>query len=149
MRRGTRILLWSLAVLVLVGGGTWAAVAIHRRLVYGAIFDESALRPTVEHGKRFTLAVADQGASVGDEWSPTVTPDGTLTLLDNRQVMSNPVERIFGAAAGGGAGTRYFTYAADRPGTVTVLLYNCFQGLCKSGRIDPWSRGVTWTITVS
>jgi hypothetical protein len=64
-------------------------------------------------------------------------------------VMSSLVDRVFGPETGGGAGTRYFIYTASRPGTVTVRLYNCFQGLCESGRTDPWSRGVTWTITVS
>jgi hypothetical protein len=143
-----RILVWVVAVLVVVAGAGWATLAIRHHLIFGTVFDEKALRPTVDRGERFSLAVPDHGASVGDEWSPTVNPEGLLRARGNRQVMSNPWDRIFGPQIGGGAGTRYFTYTASRSGTVTVRLYNCFQGLCQSGRNDPWSRGVTWTITV-
>jgi hypothetical protein len=149
VRRARHIVVWSLAALVLVGGTTWATLTIRHHLLYGTVFDEQSLRPTVEHGQRFSLAVPDRGASVGDEWSATVSPDGLLRAQGDRQVMSSLVDRIFGAEPGGGAGTRYFSYTASRPGTVTVQLSNCFQGLCHSGRTDPWSRGVTWTITVS
>jgi hypothetical protein len=139
---------WVVAVLVVVGGGTWATLAIRHHLIYGAVFDEKAPRPTVDRGKRFSLAVPDHGASVGDEWSATVSPDGLLRTEGDHQVMSNPVDRIFGPQIGGGAGTRYFTYTASRSGTVTVRLYNCFEGLCNRGLNDPVSRAVAWTITV-
>jgi hypothetical protein len=143
-----RILVRVVAVLVLIGGTGWATLAIRHHLIFGTVFDEKALRPTVDRGERFSLAVPDHGASVGDEWSPTESPEGLLRADGNRQVMSNPYDRIFGPQIGGGAGTRYFTYTASRSGTVTVQLYNCFEGLCNRGLNDPVSRAVTWTITV-
>jgi hypothetical protein len=143
-----RILVRVVAVLVVIGGAGWATLAIRHHLIFGTVFDENALRPTVDRGKRFSLAVPDHGASVGDEWSPTESPEGLLRTEGNRQVMSNPFDRVFGPRIGGGAGTRYFTYTASRSGTVSVRLYNCFEGLCDSGLKDPLSRAVTWTITV-
>jgi inhibitor of cysteine peptidase len=146
--RPKRIVAWSLAALLLIGATTWATQAIRHHLLYGTVFDETELRPRVEQGTRFSLAVPDKGASVGDEWSATVSSGDALLVAGDRQVMSNLFDRVFGPQVGGGAGTRYFTYVARRPGTVTVQLYNCFRGLCRSGLNDPWSRGVTWTITV-
>jgi len=157
VRRARGIAAWGLAAVLLVGGTAWAVAAIRHHLIYGTVFDEKALRPRIERGERFSLAVPDRGASVGDEWSATVSPDAVLRAHGDRQVMNDPIDRLFGSHIGGlfgphiggGEGTRYFTYVAGRTGTVTVQLTNCFQGLCHSGRIDPWSRAVTWTITVT
>jgi hypothetical protein len=120
MKRWQRILAGILAALVLVGGITWAVQAIRHRVRYGQTFDESALHPAVAVGDRFSLAIPDRGASVGDQWAATVTPANAVTDEGSTQELSSLTERIFGAQDGGGAGTRYFTYTADRPGAVTV-----------------------------
>jgi hypothetical protein len=148
MKRWRRIVLAILAGVVLVGGTTWAVSAIRHRIQFGQVFDESDLHPTVGKGKLFSVAVPDRGP-VGDEWSATVTPTNVLTDKGNQMVMSNLQDRVFGPNIGGGAGTRYFTFIAKGSGIVTVELYNCFQGLCKNRNPDPYSRGLTWTITVT
>jgi hypothetical protein len=149
MKRWRRIVLAILAGVVLVGGTTWAVLAIRHRIQFGQVFDESDLHPAVAKGDRFSIAIPDRGGSVGDEWSATVTPADAVSAKGNVKVMSNLMDRVFGPLDGGGAGTRFFTYVADQPGTVTVKLFNCFQGLCKNRNPDPYSRGVTWTITVT
>jgi hypothetical protein len=102
----------------------------------------------VHLGERFSLAVPDRGASVGDEWSATVAPAGLLSAGFSRQVPGNPMDRAFGSQLGGGAGTRYFPYTAKQRGTVTVQLANCFQGLCRIRQANPNDRQVSWRITV-
>jgi hypothetical protein len=72
-------------------------------------------------------------------------PDGVLTTVGNRKIMSNLADRLFGPAAGGGGGTRYFIYTATAPATARVTLANCFQGCHKP---SPLSRTVTWQVTV-
>jgi hypothetical protein len=121
-------------------------VALRDHATFGTIFDEKELTVTVKPGDRFSLAVPD-GGSIGDEWSAAVAPDGVLTATGNRLVMSNLLDRIFGPQAGGGAGTRYFTYSANQRGTATVRLFDCFQGMCNTP-YDKYSRAVTWTVTV-
>jgi hypothetical protein len=148
MKRWRRIVLAILAGVVLVGGTTWAVSAIRHRIQFGQVFDESDLHPTVGKGKLFSVAVPDRGP-VGDEWSATVTPTNVLTDKGNQMVMSNLQDRVFGPNIGGGAGTRYFTYTGEQPGTVTVSLFNCFQSTCKFGRLSPYARTVTWTITIT
>jgi inhibitor of cysteine peptidase len=147
MKRWQRILAGTLAALVLVGGTTWATFAIRHRILYGQVFDESELHPTVEPGDRFSLVVPENG-SVGDQWSATVTPADSFSDEGSDHELSSITERLFGVDAGGGSGTRYFTYIADHEGTVTVALFNCFQSTCKFGKLSPYARTVTWTITV-
>jgi hypothetical protein len=147
VKRGGRIVLWSLAAVVLGAALNWGALELRHHVVYGTVIDESDLTVTVQRGERFSLSVPDRGASVGDEWSAAVEPAGILTTIENRMVMSNLFDRVFGPLAGGGAGTRYFIYTANRRGTATVKLFNCFQGGCDQPG-DKISRGVTWEITV-
>jgi hypothetical protein len=138
-------LVWSLAVVIIVVAAGWGALALRDHLTFGEKISEDRLTVTVGQGDRFSLAVPDRGASVGDSWSASVTPQNVLTAVDNRKVMSNIWDRVVGPAAGGGGGTRYFTYTADVPGTVQVTLANCFQGC---DRPSPLSRTVTWQLTV-
>jgi hypothetical protein len=67
-----------------------------------------------------------------------------LTTVDNR-IMRNLGDRLFDPAAGGGGGTRYFTYTAKASATARVTLANCFQGCDEP---SPLSRTVTWQVTV-
>ena len=140
-----RVLSWSLAVMIVAAAGGWGAWVWWKHATYGRTITEAELTATVEAGDRFSLAVPDRGASVGDSWSATVTPEGVLTAVGNRKVISNVYDRIFGPAAGGGAGTRYFTYTAEAPGTARVTVTNCFQGCDEP---SPLSRSVAWQITV-
>ena len=139
-------MLWSLVAIAVGAALNWGVVALRDHATFGTIFDEKELTVTVGPGERFSLAVPD-GGSIGDEWSATVAPDGVLTATGNRLVMSNLLDRIFGPQAGGGAGTRYFTYSANQPGVATVRLFDCFQGMCNTP-YDKYSRAVTWTVTV-
>jgi hypothetical protein len=136
-----------LSGVLLLAGLAVAAVMVRHHVVYGRVVDETQLTVTVHRGDRLSLAVPDAGASVGDEWSATVAPQGALTSVDSRLVPANLVDRLFGPAAGGGGGTRYFIYTAGRRGTATVRLVNCFQGGCGEPG-DTISRAVTWTVTV-
>jgi hypothetical protein len=143
-----RRVLWTVAaVVVLAVGATWGGLAWHRHAVYGTVVGEDKTTLTVDRGDRFSLAVPDRGASVGDSWSANVGPSGVLAPVDNRMVMNNFVDRVFGPLVGGGAGTRYFIYDADRSGSATVTVANCFQG-CDHPTKAAESRSVTWRITV-
>jgi hypothetical protein len=137
--------LWSLAAVILGAALNWGALELRHQVIFGTVFDEKTLTATVQRGDRFSLVVADLGASVGDSWSAAVVPAAVLRTVADRQVMSSPVDRIFGPAAGGGAGHRYFIYVASEPGTATVTLSNCFQGCHEP---SPYSRDVVWTVTV-
>jgi hypothetical protein len=148
VKRGGWIVLWSVAAVVLGAALNWGAVELRHHVVFGTVFDESDLTVTVQKGERFSLSVPDRGASVGDKWSATVEPAGSLITVENRMVMSNLLDRIFGPQAGGGAGTRYFIYTANVQGSATVKLFDCFQGGCDQPG-DKISRGVTWEITIS
>jgi hypothetical protein len=145
VKRGRWIVLWSLAAVVLGAALNWGAVEVRHHVVFGTVFDESDLTVTVQRGDRFSVVVPDLGASVGDSWSEAVVPAAVLRTVEDRQVMSNPMDRIFGPAAGGGAGHRYFIYVAGEQGTATVTLSNCFQGCHEP---SPYSRDVVWTVTV-
>jgi hypothetical protein len=142
-----RVLLWSLAVVIIVAGVGWGVAALHEHATYGRKIAEDERTVTVGRDDRFSLSVPDRGASVGDSWSATVSPPGILTAAGNRKVMSNLWDRVFGPEAGGGGGTRYVTFTADRPGSVQVTLSNCFQG-CRDTYSQRLSRTVTWSITV-
>jgi inhibitor of cysteine peptidase len=142
-----RVLSWSLAVAILLAAAVWGGLALHERATFGTKITEKDLTVEVDEGDRFSLAVPDRGASVGDAWSATVAPDGVVAAVEDRKVMSNVWDRVFGPQAGGGAGTRYFIYTAEGPGTVRVTLANCFQG-CRDGYSRGLSREVTWTVTV-
>ena len=91
---------------------------------------------------------ANRGASVGDSWTATVAPAGTLVPVAERTVPRSRWERVFGRdgeLAGGGDGTTYFVFAARRSGSAVVTLVNCFQGCDEPSSL---SRTVTWRITV-
>jgi hypothetical protein len=145
VKRGGWIVLWSVAAVVLGAALNWGAVELRHHVVFGTVFDESDLSVTVRRGDRFSLVVPDMGGSVGDSWSATVIPAAVLTAVEDREVMSSPVDRIFGPAAGGGAGHRYFIHVASQQGMATVKLSNCFQGCHEP---SPYSRDVVWTVTV-
>jgi hypothetical protein len=140
-----RVLLWSLGAVIILAAGGWGARALWEHATFGRKITQDQLTVTVGRGDRFSLAIPDRGASVGDSWSATVAPDGVLTQVDNRKIMSNRGDRIFGPEAGGGGGTRYFVFTADAPGTARVTLANCFQGCDEP---SPLSRTVTWQVTV-
>jgi inhibitor of cysteine peptidase len=142
-----RVLWWSLAVVIVVAAGGWGALAWRERATFGTKITDDRLTVRVEPGDRFSLAVPDRGASVGDSWSDKVTPEGVLAAVDDRKVMSDLRDRMIGPEAGGGAGTRYFIYTARAPGTARVILANCFRG-CGDGYTRGLSRSVTWTVTV-
>jgi hypothetical protein len=118
-----------------------------QRARYGDVHREGGAIITVAAGHRFSLAVPDRGASVGDHWSATVAPEGPVTLEHSEQIGGNLVDRLIGPAAGGGAGTRYFVFDARRTGSVTITLHNCFQG-CQTDRARAASREAAWTVTV-
>ncbi|MEU8229344.1 hypothetical protein AB0C12_07035 [Actinoplanes sp. NPDC048967] len=142
-----RVLSWSLAVAILLAAAVWGGLTLRERATFGTKINEEDLTVEVDEGDRFSLAVPDRGASVGDAWSAAATPDGIVAAVEDRKVMSNVWDRVFGPEAGGGAGTRYFIYTAETPGTVRVTLANCFQG-CRDDDSRGLSREVTWTVTV-
>jgi hypothetical protein len=137
-----------LAVAIVVGGTTWGAIALRTKIRYGTLADRGDPALTVEAGDRFTLTVPDRGPSVGDSWRASIDPAGAATLVNRELVPSNPIDRIFGPALGGGAGTRYFVFDTSRPGRLTVTLANCFQG-CRDPDTQAMSESITWTVTVS
>jgi hypothetical protein len=140
--------LWTVAaVVVLAAGATWGGLAWRHHATYGTVVGEDQKSLTVDRGDRFSLAVPDRGASVGDSWSAAVVPQAALASAGNRKVLSSLVDRIFGPLAGGGAGMRYFIYTAEREGSARVTLSNCFQG-CYDVRTRAASRTVAWVITI-
>lgn len=147
MKQAAKIVLWSLLATTAWCALNWGAFHLYEHRTYGTIPTETQLSITVAQGARFSLEVPDHGGSVGDEWSATVDPTTALNLVENRMVMGNLYDRFFGPLVGGGGGNRYFIYTAARRGTVTVRLYDCFQGGCDRPG-DTYSHGVTWQITV-
>jgi inhibitor of cysteine peptidase len=140
--------LWTVALtVVLAAAATWGGFAWHRHATYGTIAGEDRTSLTVARGDRLSLAVPDRGPSVGDSWSAVMAPDGVLTQVDNRMIMSSLADRIFGPLTGGGGGTRYFIYEADHSGAASVTVSNCFQGCDHPGKTAE-SRRITWRITV-
>jgi hypothetical protein len=133
-------------VLVLALAGFLALRGIQRAR-YGEVHAEGAGTVTVDRGDRFSLAVPDRGASVGDHWTVSAEPDGALALVRSQLIAGNIVDRVLGPAPGGGGGTRYFVFDARRPGTATITLHNCFQG-CHDERTREASRDATWTVRV-
>jgi hypothetical protein len=118
-----------------------------QRARYGGVHAEGTETVVVDRGDRFSLAVPDRGASVGDHWTMSAEPDGTISPVRSQLIAGNIVDRVLGPAPGGGGGTRYFVFDARRPGTVTVTLRNCFQG-CHDERTREASRDATWTVRV-
>jgi inhibitor of cysteine peptidase len=118
-----------------------------QRARYGGVHAEGTETVVVDRDDRFSLAVPDRGASVGDHWTMSAEPDGTISLVRSQLIAGNIVDRVLGPAPGGGGGTRYFVFDAHRPGTVTVTLHNCFQG-CHDERTREASRDATWTVRV-
>jgi inhibitor of cysteine peptidase len=114
---------------------------------YGEVHAEGTGTVVVDRGDRFSLSVPDRGASVGDHWTVSAEPDGTVSLARSQLIAGNIVDRVLGPAPGGGGGTRYFVFEARRSGTVTVTLHNCFQG-CHDERTREASRDTTWTVSV-
>jgi hypothetical protein len=134
------------AVLVLGLAGFLAVRGIQRAR-YGEVHAEGTGVVAVDPGDRFSLAVPDRGASVGDHWSLSMRPDGVVTHVRSQLIAGNLVDRVLGPAPGGGGGTRYFVFDARRAGTVTITLHNCFQG-CRDERTRAGSRDATWTVSV-
>ncbi|NJC69065.1 protease inhibitor I42 family protein [Planosporangium thailandense] len=140
-RRWWLSVLAAVAVIGLIGVGVARAV---QRVRYGDIHTDGGSPVVAGPGHRFALAVPDRGASVGDHWTATVAPDGIVALVRSEQVAGNIVDRLIGPAVGGGAGTRYFVFAARRAGTVVITLHNCFRG-CDRGADR---RDTVWAVTV-
>jgi inhibitor of cysteine peptidase len=141
---------WWVAVLAtmgLVGLIGFVVDTVVRRSRYGDVHSEGAAGVAVDRSGRFSLAVRDRGASVGDHWTAAVAPEGIATLRRSELVGGSIVDRMFGPATGGGGGTRYFVFDARRPGATTITLRNCFQG-CDSDRTRGASRDAVWTVTV-
>jgi hypothetical protein len=136
-----------LAALVLVGLVGVVVTTGIQRARYGDVHDEGAATVSVDRGHRFSLAVPDRGASVGDHWTAAVAPDGAAVLVRSEQPDANIAAWVFGPLNGGGAGTRYFVFDARRSGSVTITLHNCFQG-CRDDSTRKESRDVAWTVKV-
>ena len=139
--------MWVVVVVVVLGALTWGGVVFYRHRVYGAVYSESQTSVMVGKGDRFSLAVPDRGASVGDYWTAQVDPAGLLSDQGKRTRHTALLDRVRDPLLGGGQGTTFFTYDATGTGTATVTLSNCFQG-CTTPEAKAASRSVTWTITV-
>jgi hypothetical protein len=134
------------AAVIVLGLAGYLAVRGVQRARYGEVHAEGTA-VAVGQGDRFSLAVPDRGASVGDHWTLSMQPEGVVVPVRSQLIAGNIVDRILGPAPGGGSGTRYFVLDARRAGTATVTLHNCFQG-CHDERTRAASRDVTWTVTV-
>jgi hypothetical protein len=132
---------------VLVGLVGVAVARGIQRTRYGDVHDEGSAAVAVDSGHRFSLAVPDRTASVGDHWTAAVAPEGIATLAHSELIGGNVIDRVIGPATGGGDGTRYFVFDARRPGSATITLHNCFQN-CNSDRTREASRDAVWTVTV-
>jgi inhibitor of cysteine peptidase len=138
--------MFVLAVVVVAVAGL-VAVKGAQRARYGTVHDEHDTTIGVDRGDRFTLAVPDRGASVGDHWTADIQPSGAVVLERSRLNAGSFVDRLVGPANGGGAGIRYLVFNARRSGKVTITLHNCFQG-CGDERTRAASRDVAWTVDV-
>jgi len=141
------VVLWVLVGVIVVAGLGWAGVAVYRDRVYGTVFTESSLSVTVEEGERFSLAVPDRGASVGDSWSAQPDAGGILDARGHRMRSSSLLDQVREPSPGGGQGTSFFIYEARGAGATKVTVSNCFQG-CDQPTPSGESRDVTWTVTV-
>jgi predicted secreted protein len=146
--RARRRWIVALAVVLLLVAGSAGGYAVWRHITYGAVATQDNTVVRVDTGERFSLAVPDRGASVGDSWTAKASPDGPVALHEQRMVASNLSDRLIGANAGGGGGTRYFVFDARKRGTVTITLHNCFQG-CRDERTNDLSRTIEWQVTIS
>ncbi|MEU8607714.1 hypothetical protein AB0C29_06910 [Actinoplanes sp. NPDC048791] len=143
-----RVLSWSLAVAILLAAAVWGGLTLHERATFGTKINEEDLTVEVDEGDRFSLAVPDRGASVGDSWTATVAPAGKLEPVAERKVPDSWWSRLVGRdgdMAGGGGGTTYFVYEAKESGTAVVTVANCFQGCDEP---SPLSRTVIWQVSV-
>jgi hypothetical protein len=102
----------------------------------------------VDVGDRFSVRVPDRGASVGDDWTASADPADRVVPVGDELVSDSLVGRLFGAADGGGGGSRYFRFDAERAGQVTITVTNCLQG-CRNDRTRAASETVTWTVKIS
>jgi hypothetical protein len=134
------------AVVLLVAGAVLGPM-VSDRVRYGAVYPADRLAVRVPAGARFSLAVTDRGASVGDRWEVTGPPGANVTFVRSELVMESLHDRLFGPAPGGGGGTRYFTYDARTAGHTTITLHNCFQG-CDHPSRQALSSTLTWDVTV-
>ncbi|MFC6017439.1 protease inhibitor I42 family protein [Plantactinospora solaniradicis] len=144
-----RIVLIGVAlVVVLIAVVAVAGPAVRRNLRYGTVLDRETASATVDVGDPFSVRVPDRGASVGDDWTASADPADRVALVGDELVSDSLIDRLFGAANGGGGGTRYFRFDAERAGQVTITVTNCFQG-CGNERTRAASETVTWTVTIS
>jgi inhibitor of cysteine peptidase len=148
-RRRWRWLLVTVAVvLLLVVAAALFGPRVYERFRYGGIYGAERLTVQVGAGDRFSLAVPDRGASVGDRWEVATVPDAAVAnLVRNELAVASLHDVIFGPAPGGGGGTRYFTFAARGRGHTTIALHNCFQGCDRPFR-QRLSPTITWDVTV-
>ncbi len=140
---------WVFVVVALLLAGL-AALAVSRsvrRAHFGTVHGENDTVISAGRGDRFSLAVPDRGASVGDRWTADVEPGGVVALRTSEHISDSLLDRVFGPGLGGGAGTRYFVFEATNSGSATIRLRNCFQG-CHPESPSPESRTVVWTVTV-
>ncbi|MFI5895706.1 hypothetical protein ACIA5D_36985 [Actinoplanes sp. NPDC051513] len=147
MGRFVRVAVWLVVVVVVVAGLVWGGAALYRHRVYGTVVTDSQQNVTVAVGDRFSLAVPDRGASVGDFWSAQPDTGNLLSPQGSRTRRSSLLDRVRAPLIGGGQGTTFFLYDATAAGTTKVTLSNCFQG-CDNPATTAESRSITWTITV-
>jgi inhibitor of cysteine peptidase len=140
---------WLFVVVAVLVVGLAGVVTVHvvRRARWGDVRDETRITVAIDRGGRFTLAVPDRGASVGDHWTASVRPEGAAVLVRSELVAGNVFDRVLGPANGGGGGTRYFVFDARRAGSAAITLHNCFQA-CADDRTRAASRDLTWTVKV-
>ncbi|MBF9133795.1 protease inhibitor I42 family protein [Plantactinospora sp. S1510] len=142
------VLIGAVLVVVLIAVVAVAGPAVRRHLRYGTVLDRQTTSATVDLGDRFSVRVPDRGASVGDDWTASADPADRVVLVGEERVSGSLLDRLFGPANGGGGGSRYFRFDAERAGQVTITVTNCFQG-CRNDRTRAASETVTWTVTVS
>jgi hypothetical protein len=133
---------------VVVAAGALGGVTLYRRANYGTKYGEDRQSVTVSEGGLFTIVIRDRGPSVGDNWTPSVSDETTISLVRSTLIPSSFLDPWFGPKKGGGGGQRLFTFRAKGPGKATVTLRNCFQG-CWDDRTRALSRAVIWNVSVA
>src|SRR3981189_574935 len=103
---------FAVAAVLLIGLAGVVVARNAQRGRYGQVYGEAPSTVAVGRGGRFSLAVADRGASVGDRWAAELRPAEAVTLARSELVAGNLLDRLTGPAVGGGGGTRYFTFDA-------------------------------------
>ena len=141
-RQRTGIL--TAGVLIFAVVATAVAVPLVRhRLRYGTEYDASDHTVRVSAGDRFSLLVSEN-TSVGDSWELRQRPEAAVVRFVRDEARGRLLDRFRAPSDGGPSKTRYFTFEATAPGTVTIKLYNCFRGCRKPA--DLWVR--SWDVTV-